>query len=121
MDYIHKKLQSKKKIPSSKHNYGTSCVTTFQLINPNAEMGNLSGTSGTAAPSVWELLLKMENNEGEEEMKLWSGRSTDHRPGSGTECSCREAEALLFEPFLQCATTCLRDHLPHTRSQPLPN
>lgn len=54
MDYTNKKLQSKKKIPSSKHNYGTSCVTTFQLINPNTEVGNLSGT---AAPSVWELLL----------------------------------------------------------------
>ena len=51
MHYIHKKLQSEKKSPSNKHSYGTSCVATFQLINPGTEMGNLSGTSGTAAPN----------------------------------------------------------------------
>lgn len=47
MHYIHKKQQSQEKIPSNKLSYGTSCVATFQLINPGTEMGNLSGTSGT--------------------------------------------------------------------------
>jgi len=45
-------------------------------------------------------------NEGEEETKLWSGTITDHRSGSDTESSCREAEALLLELFLPCTTTC---------------
>lgn len=60
----------------------------------------------------------MENNEGQEEMKLWSGRSTDPRSGSGTERSCREAEALLLELVLQCATTCLEEALLMERPPP---
>lgn len=51
MHYIHKKLQSEKKILSNKHSYGTNCAATFQLINPGTGMENLSGTSGTAAPN----------------------------------------------------------------------
>lgn len=70
--YIHKKQQSQKKIPSNKLSYGTSCVATFQLINPGTEMGNLSGTSGTKTKHAGTAASKGEKwRRGRKQAVVW--------------------------------------------------
>ena len=126
MHYIHKKLQSKKKIPSNKHSYRTSCVATFQLINPGTETGNLSGTSGTAAPNQargnccskqWKTKERKKRSCG-----LGQSQTTDLevtlRAPAGRQrhfclnCSCHVQPPARRKPWQQ------RDHLPLTKPWP---